>query len=304
MESYYLCPIYFFNCDNGQIELPENIKIIKTPTKLIEYLQRNYPHSLPTILSETEWTIALKNEHVDTTGMQPIEMISTGLRQEEQVRYQLIDLISTLRLFKKGRIVAGLLTSAVLDNSNWSIGGSTIWTSVSNLIFFEEEPVYILKNSELAKFITLFQDIRNYRISKVIYKIEIALSRFHSSYHGNIEDRLIDQIIAFESLLLGDEHELTYKLALRTAFLLRSRRDFRTTVFSNMKKAYGYRSKIVHGNNPPTRKTLSVIVPIIQDYLRQSIQKVLILLSQGKSLKNIRENILDANIIYNGKILN
>lgn len=303
MESYYLCPIYFFEYDNEQVELPENIKIIKTPPKLIEYLQRNYPHSLPTILSETEWTIAIKNEYVDTTDLQPIEMISIGLRQEERARYQLIDLISALRLYKKGRIVAGLLTSSSFENSKWSVGGTTIWTSVSNLIFFQEKPIYTLKQSELDKFITLFQNIRGYRISNIIEKIEIALSRFHSSYHGDIEDRLIDQIIAFESLLLGNEQELTYKLALRTAFLLRTRKDFRNKIFTNMKKAYNYRSKIVHGDNPPNRKILGGIVPNTENYLRQSIKKILNLLSQGKSLNDIRNNLLDNNIIQNGKTL-
>ena len=303
MPSYWLCPLYCFDYDDEQIDLPEGLKITKIPHKFVEYLDRNYPDTLPSILSEAEWIIAIKIEQIDTTDLNPIELFNIGFAQHEVIRYQLFDLITALRLFQKGRIVAGLLTSATFHNSEWSVGGSTIWTSVSNILFFKEEPTYKLRQSELQKFIILFQQIRQLRTSGIIDNIEIALERFHSSYHGNIEDRIIDQMIAFESLYLGNEQELTYKLALRTAFLLRKRKDFRNIVFTNMKKAYNYRSRIVHGDNPPTRNTLSMIVPKTEDYLRQSIKKFLLLLSQGKPLKEIRENLLDENILKNGNLL-
>jgi hypothetical protein len=303
MDSCYLCPIYFFEYDGERIDLPDQLQIIKIPQKFVEYLDNKYPTSLPTILSEVKWTIALKITNIDTTNMTPIESISIGLRQEEDIKNKLLDLITSLRLFKKGRIVAGLLTFATFQNSEWHIGGTTSWTSVSNLIFFKEDPIYKLKQSELTKFITLFQQTRQYHASNVISKIEIALDRFHSSYHGNIEDRIIDQMIAFESLYLGYEQELTYKLAMRTAFLLRNRTDFRNIVFNNMKKAYNFRSRIVHGENPPPRKTLGVVVSKTDDYLRQSIVRFLELLSQGESLKNIREKLLDENILKNGRTL-
>lgn len=133
--------------------------------------------------------------------------------------------------------------------------------------------------------------------------INIALRRFNSAYHGYIEDRLIDQMIAFESLYIGDDKELTYKLSLRTAFLLEKDEDKRYTIFKDMKQAYGYRSRIVHGNNPPSNDELQAIVPKTEDYLRQSIHRFLLLLSQGNSLKDIRDNLLDENILKNGKHL-
>ncbi len=303
MDSYWLCPIYFFECDSEQINLPEEIQIIKIPRKFVEYLDENYPDTLPTILSDAKWTIAIKNEQIDTTNMSIIESMSVGFRQQDKVKGQLFDLLTALRLYKKGRIVAGLLISATFHNSEWSIGGSIIWTSVSNILFFEEKPIYKLKVSEIQKLTMLFQQIRQWRASNILVNIEIALDRFHSSYHGNIEDRLIDQMIAFESLYLGSEQELTYKLALRTAFLLRKRKDYRNIVFTNMKKAYNYRSRIVHGDNPPTRNTLGIIVPKTEDYLRQSIKKVILLLGQGNSLKEIREILLDENILHNGTTL-
>jgi len=60
-------------------------------------------------------------------------------------------LISALRLYQKGRLVAGLLTSAKFQNSKWSIGGDTIWTSVSIVDFFQEEPLYEFRQSDLPE---------------------------------------------------------------------------------------------------------------------------------------------------------
>lgn len=303
MVNYWLCPIYSFECNSEQIDLIEEIQIIKTPRKLIEYLDNKYPHMLPTILSETKWTIAIKNENIDTTNMSTHESMSIGFAQWNNAEEQLIDMITALRLYQKGRIVAGLMTSATLDNSEWSIGGSTAWTSVSNIFFFKEDPTYIIKQSELQKFTALFLQIRQYRALNVLNNIRVALERFHSSYHDDIKERIIDQMIALESLYLGNEQELKYRLALRSAFLLRKRKDHRDLVFKNIKKAYDLRSIIVHGNAPPSKDELREIVPIIENYLRQSIRIFLGLISKGMSLKTIREKLLDDNILTNGETL-
>ncbi|MFC2067746.1 hypothetical protein ACFLTP_01855 [Chloroflexota bacterium] len=303
--NYRLCPLYFFNYDGGQIDLPGGLQIIKIPRKFVEYLDRNYPDTLPTILSEATWAIAIKNEQIDTTNMSVIESMSIGLRQWDDARNQLFDLITALRLYKKGRIVAGLQTLAKFHNSKWSIGGSTQWTSVSNILFFKEEPTYNLKQSELQKLITLFQQIRQYRASNILLNIKIALERFHSSYHNIIEDRIIDQMIAFESLFISaDENKIKKKLSFRTAFLIRNRTDHRNIVVSNMKNSYKYRSNIVHDNNPPNRDTLREVVDYTGYYLRQSILKFLSLLDKGYSIQQIRNKLKedihlnDQNITY------
>ena len=300
-ERYWLCPLYSFNYDGEQIDLPEGLKIIKIPRKFVEYLDRNYPDTLPTILSEAKWVIAIKIEQIDTTGLNPDELFNLGFSEHEVVSSQLFDLVTALRLYQKGRIVAGLLTYAAFNNSEWSVGGSTIWTRVSKILFFEEEPTYKLKQSELQKFITLFQKIRQWRASGIINSAEIALERFHSAYHDNIEDRIIDQMIAFESLYIAaDEKGIKKKLSLRTAFLLRNRTDYRNKVISNMKKAYKYRSDIVHDNNPPNRDTLREVVNYTGDYLRQSIIRFLSLLAQGMSIQQIRSKLED-NILTNSQ---
>ena len=165
--------------------------------------------------------------------------------------------------------------------------------------FFEEEPTYKLRQSELQKIITLFQQIRQLRASGILNNIEIALERFHSSYHGSIEDRIIDQMIAFESLFISARDKgIKKKLSSRTAFLIRNRTDYRNIVVSNMKKSYKYRSNIVHDNNPPNRATLRVAVDYTGYYLRHSILKFLSLMANGNSIQQIR-NKLEENIHLN-----
>lgn len=287
-ERYWLCPLYSFDCDCDSVDIAEGIQIKRIPRKFVEYLLTQYSDNLKTIPGEAAWIASLPYN------------VYHGYTETNDL---FVDLMTALRLHQKGRIVAGLLTLATFHNSEWTIGGHTSWTSVSNLDFFQETPIYKLRQPDLPKVISLFQQIRTWREDGILDGINIALERFHSAYHGPIEDRIIDQIIAFESLYLGNEQELTYKLAIRTAFLLRKRKDHRNIVFNNIKEAYRYRSRIIHGSNPPSRDELRPVVSNTRDYLRQSIRKFLSLLSQGNSLREIREKLLDENILNNGNLL-
>lgn len=287
-NRYWLCPLYSFDCDCDSVDIAEGIQIKRIPRTFVEYLLAQYSNNLKTIPSEAEWIASLPyNAYQGYTETNDL----------------FVDLMTALRLHQKGRIVAGLLTLATFHNSEWTIGGHTSWTSVSNLDFFQETPIYKLRQSGLPKVSALFQQIRTWREDGILDGINIALERFHSAYHGPIEDRIIDQMIAFEFLYLGDIQELTYKLAIRTAFLLRKRQDHRSIVFNNIKEAYRYRSRIIHGSDPPSRDELRPVVSNNGDYLRQSLQKFLSLLSQGNSLRKIREKLLDENILKKGNLL-
>lgn len=299
--SYWLCPLYSFNCDSESVDLAEGMQIKPTPDVLRKYIAERTRHLYgrwedP---SKFDWAIFLAYRTKATEGASSIEKIKIGLEEWDEAKDSLIDLITALRLCHKGRVTAGPLISASRHNSEWSIGGGTIWTLVSKRDFLREEPEYTLHQSDVPHVNELVNKLSKLRRAGKLDSLGIALRRFHSAYHGDIEDRIIDQMIAFESLYLGNPQELTYKLALRTAFLLGKRK----AVFSDMKKAYDYRSRIVHGDSPPSRDELQGIVPKIEDYLRQSIRRFLLLLSQGNSLKEIRDNLLDENILKNGKPL-
>lgn len=304
IERYWLCPLYSFNCDCEIVELTERIQIKPAPDALRKYIAERTYHLYgrwedP---SKFDWAAFLPYSTRATEGTIAHRM-AIGFEEWATARDSLVDLITALKLCHKGRVTAGPLISASIHNSEWSVGGGTIWTHVSKRDFIHEEPKYAFRQPDVFEVNNLLQNIRQWRKDEVLKIIDVTLRRFHSAYHGDIEDRIIDQMIAFESLYLGDPQELTYKLALRTAFLLGKRKDKRKAIFSDMKKAYDYRSRIVHGGSPPSRDELQSIISKTEDYLRQSIRRFLLLLSQGNSLKEIRDNLLDENILKNGKLL-
>jgi hypothetical protein len=161
------------------------------------------------------------------------------------------------------------------------------------------KPIYRLDESDVPLVNEIMRNIHACLKSTKYRSLDETLRKFNSSYYGNLEDRLIDQMIAFESLYISDDKELSYKLSLRTAFFLsRKRRE----TFTIMKKAYDLRGHIVHGQEQVDESKLEKTIPKTEEYLRQSIQKFLRLSSKGKSLKEIRDK-LDENILTNGRTL-
>lgn len=302
-STYWLCPLYSFDCDCESVDLAEGVQINPAPDALRKHIAEQTYHLYgrwedP---SNFDWAIFLPHISKATDGT-IVDRMKIGFEEWDTAGGLLVDLITALKLCHKGRVTAGPLISASIHNSEWSIGGGTIWTLVSKRDFIREKPEYTLHQSDVPEVNAFVSNLSKLREMEKLDSIRVALRRFHSAYHGDIEDRIIDQMIAFESLFLGDIQELTYKLALRVALLL-GRRNKRETIFNDMKKAYKYRSRIVHGDTQVSRDELRGIIHKTEDYLRQSIRRFLLLLSQGHSLKEIRDKLLDENILRNGRLL-
>jgi hypothetical protein len=80
-------------------------------------------------------------------------------------------------------------------------------------------------------------------------KVRLAMHRLNlSALRTTNEDGIIDSIIAMEALLSDGTQEMTYKVALRLAALYKILDPSRAAqAFSEMKRIYKFRSKIVHG---------------------------------------------------------
>lgn len=94
-------------------------------------------------------------------------------------------------------------------------------------------------------------------------RIDIAVKRLNSCYlRDEEEDSILDVMIALETILLqGDKEGITYKLAIRLVALLiiTGQEEYSPLdVFGSVKKLYGYRSAIVHGNSKDARKKRTV----------------------------------------------
>jgi hypothetical protein len=108
---------------------------------------------------------------------------------------------------------------------------------------------YIVQEDEIEQFTGLWRKYREIDFSQN-RALNIAIKRFNDSFtRREVEDRIIDLMIAFEAMFLKEREkmELTFKLSLRTAIFLEDVDAERENLFEFMKKAYDTRSNIVHG---------------------------------------------------------
>jgi hypothetical protein len=114
--------------------------------------------------------------------------------------------------------------------------------------------------------------------------LAVAIRRFGYALERPFnEDRLVDLMIACESLFLNDlsaQGELSYRLALRAAYLLGNDTAARTTVYHNVKQAYNFRSAVVHGSSRTIQikdehgepVKLDQFLGIIQAYMHRALR--------------------------------
>jgi hypothetical protein len=106
--------------------------------------------------------------------------------------------------------------------------------------------VYDLSAEEAWDFASF---VREYRDGLTAPALEYAIRRFsEAETRQNPEDKIVDLIVACESLFLPDgSAELSYRMSLRFAFTLAHDGIERRWLFEEMKAAYAIRSWIVHG---------------------------------------------------------
>ena len=118
----------------------------------------------------------------------------------------------------------------------------------------------------------------------------MALRRFNIAFkREQLDDRIVDLMIAAESLFLSDSGdpgvrgEQRFRLALRAAKFVESQRYASRQVFDLMRRAYDIRSQIVHGGSVKKIKLpdipdakLNDFILATEEVIRLGIQKALI----------------------------
>ena len=106
----------------------------------------------------------------------------------------------------------------------------------------------------------------------------------------NLEYRFLDYIRSLEALL-GDQNEITHKLASRTSALIGGSSDERLNTYDFIKGAYKCRSQSVHGERLPplkfrrwngTIRCLGMMeeIDILHWYCRQSVRRIINVISE------------------------
>jgi len=167
-----------------------------------------------------------------------------GTYPHEQV-WKKLHFISFLRIYKDGSV------DMPHFNNYGKLQGKKSYTSMGFVellgkTFTENEKYSISKGevSDFKKFWKKFSSI-NRETNGAFF---VAISRLKDSYdRTSWEDQVIDLMIAYEALFLVEKSELSYRLSQRVAYHLRD--HFETKMIQEfMKRGYGIRSKIVHGD--------------------------------------------------------
>ena len=287
------CILINFQCDIGKIKLNNGL--------LIKKISNNERRRI--------WRMRTVREH-DMLIINWIMQVQFNIKRGERFTYQLQveifnDLITTLRLFKSGVVGYKHIYSYCL--SSWD---DSMRASLGERDFIGK--VYTLSKSEVYKFKKWREEFNRLKSLKIKKEIEIAIRRFNYAYERvNLEDKLIDYVIAFESLLLLGESEKKFKFAQRGAFLLgkeikdpKRRYNYMKEAKEFLSKAYKLRSNIVHGSKRLENKTKinkkevpkQTFIEVIEEYLRKSI-KIYLKISTKKKKEVILKD-LDDSIFY------
>ncbi len=123
--------------------------------------------------------------------------------------------------------------------------------------------------------------------SGTLKKLQIPIDRWRKSkIDRDVVDKIIDLVIAFESLYLpkGNTDQLSFQFRLHASWHLGKNKKDRKNLMDEFKAIYSLRSKAVHnGEVPPTVKIrkgekpmpTSEFIPRAQDLCRESIIKIL-----------------------------
>lgn len=137
---------------------------------------------------------------------------------------------------------------------------------------------YSLDFEEIPNLKKLVKEIQKTDFSKR-KSLRLACKRFQRTYEeGNVEDQLIDLMIAFEALFLKGKKRAPQRgetIAVACSVLLGENEDEREEIRNSLAKAYLIRNSIVHGAEHKKEPDMHEFVAQIEEYLRGSIKKLL-----------------------------
>lgn len=192
--------------------------------------------------------------------------------------------LETFRLFKPGRVSL----SGILRFSDWwpiQRGFHFSFEHAGPMPWFNKYP---LPQVEVEPFRSLWTDLESARSRRYL---DAAVRRFsYAADRERPDDRLVDLMIAAESLFLSDtgdpsdRGELEFRLAMRAALFVETPDFSRREIFDHMKRAYRVRSAIVHGGTPKTRDlrnpkgvvlSLPDFATLTEDVLRAGLKRAI-----------------------------
>jgi hypothetical protein len=206
---------------------------------------RLFPRDMGLVQIDSAIGVRIRFRLPKRVGNDPPEPFNKLFERYEKLREELQSAIHTLRLFKEGNVPT---PGYVMFSEQWPNEGATQSLGGVGPVSCD----YELKGEESRGFEHFWNDLRKAAERKFI---DGAVRRFgYAGERHRSEDRLVDLLIAAESLFLADAGgELSYRLSMRFAFFVDGSDYSRRELFEHMRKAYTLRSSIVHGGNADDR---------------------------------------------------
>lgn len=288
IEFENVTPLCGFTMEDSEISLTDNISIVRLSEKdILEFF--NLGIKLGPNIRSGDMVLEIHPYAIKQSYKLPkrIGEEFSSLKGREQNEYlsnkneQAV--IDALRIYKEGKLYA---ISTVKRSRGILVGtrSFTFETPVNHRMTNQ----YKLLKSEFEDFKSFWRKKTNNPLLETEKSfLSVAIRRFtQSNERDNLEDRIIDLMIAAEAIFLssggGFQGELKYRLSHRASMFIETDVDRQRYLFDFMKKAYDVRSAIVHGSNPNLPKkmdgstyTLYEFCGDIEKYLRISIKKAI-----------------------------
>lgn len=262
--------LHGFQSDVDEISIDKDIKIKRyTDEECKQIWKRSFiSRSLTNVINPLDFKI----EDIFSKKKEDVNRSSSS--DEQRLKKTLL----LLRLFKPSTLRIGIIETKPIQ---WVPMGGVLSSGITEDIHLGGS--YKLNKTEIPQLIKLWDVIKNISFSHCP-SLEIAIHRFgYAHQRENLEDRLIDIMIGFETLFLDDNKELAYKSSLRVATLLGENFGDKKQIFEIMKKAYNKRSELVHKGRldkkiytpEPVGKEFNMekFVGVLKNYLSESITK-------------------------------
>jgi Apea-like HEPN len=248
-------PLVNFSCDvkESQQLSPHLFLCPLTPadkTSLWNDDAKHFPFSVPPLEARALMSLSWKLSGIYSF---PKNGLSNQNATKQEVLYELGDIITALRLLKKGDIGA----PAIYEKSHTPVlwQGVRMVNMLQQVRQFPRTPFQYYELSEqgipvLKELVNALHQLRKRQVTPSLYgDMTVALRRFNQSYNRELpEDQIIDLTITLESSLLAKvRDELSYRLSLRGAALLMPTGKWEPSESQALLKGmYDIRSKIVH----------------------------------------------------------
>jgi len=184
-----------------------------------------------------------------------------------------INLEQKLRLFKEGYLTFPIIISNAKIIDEKLVNATNIFTQIGVTLSSDK---YTITNDEITE---LNAFLKKYKVPFNQQYLQLALQNLVSSKTiKSKEIKFLLLMIGFESLFNRSENQIAHTVSRHTALLTSNNKNQAHTVYKEMKKYYGIRSKIIHGSYKSKKSIISQSdIICLRNLLRVCIKKIYLL---------------------------